>query len=65
MARDRWETVTRAWAVLRDPAIVLTALVLIAIEARQGVGHPERLTAYLAMLGLPLVLRKDRSGNDE
>jgi len=38
---------------------------LIALEARGGVPHPERLTAYLAMLGLPLVLRRDQRDGDD
>lgn len=62
--RDRLSSFGRAWTVLRDPVIVLTALALIAVEAAGGVGHPERLTAYLAMLGLPLVLRRDQRGGD-
>lgn len=63
--RDRWGSFARAWPLLRDPLIVLTALGLIAVEAKGGVSHPERLTAYLAMLGLPLVLRRDQKDGGE
>jgi hypothetical protein len=63
--RDRLGSFGRAWLVVRDPVIVVTALALIVLESRGGISHPERLTAYLAMLGLPLVLRRDAKGGDE
>lgn len=63
--RDRVSSFARVWLAARDPLIVVTALALIAVESRGGVSHPERLTAYLAMLGLPLVLRRDQRNGGE
>lgn len=55
------DRLTNAWPLLRDVAIVVTALVLIIWEAvfRNGPERPTLLLLYTGMLGLPAFLRAD------
>ena len=59
---------TAWWPLLRDVAIVTTALMLIVFEAvfRDGPERPTLLLLYTGMIGLPVFLRKDeRSSNGQ
>jgi hypothetical protein len=55
------DRLTAAWPLIRDIAIVVTALVLIIFEAvfREGPERPTLLLLYTGMLGLPAFLRAD------
>jgi hypothetical protein len=55
------ERLSAAWPLIRDIAIVLTALGLIVYEAvfREGPERQSFLLLYTGMLGLPLVIRRD------
>lgn len=56
------ERLTAAWPLIRDIAIVATALLLIIFEAvfRDGPERPTLLLLYTGMLGLPAFLRADQ-----
>lgn len=56
------DRLSAAWPLLRDIAIVLTALLLIVWEAvfRNGPERPTFLLLYTGMLGLPAVIRADQ-----
>lgn len=55
------DRLTAAWPLIRDIAIVATALMLIVFEAvfRDGPERTGLLFLYTGMLGLPLVIRRD------
>lgn len=57
-----FDRLTAAWPLMRDVAIVATALVLIVFEAvfREGPERPTLLLLYTGMLGLPAFLRADQ-----
>lgn len=61
------DRLTNAWPLLRDVAIVVTALVLIIWEAvfRNGPERPTLLLLYTGMLGLPAFLRADQRRNGQ
>lgn len=63
------DRLTTAWPLIRDIAIVTTALLLIVFEAvfREGPERPTLLLLYTGMLGLPAFLRADqkRSSNGQ
>jgi hypothetical protein len=56
------DRLTATWPLIRDIAIVTTALVLIIFEAvfRDGPERPTLLLLYTGMLGLPAFLRADQ-----
>lgn len=56
-----WDRLSARWPLLRDVAIVATALVLIVFEAvfREAPERPTLLLLYTGMLGAPVFLRAD------
>lgn len=56
------DRLSAAWPLIRDIAIVATALALIIFEAvfRDGPERPTLLLLYTGMLGLPAFLRADQ-----